>query len=240
MSANASQAKALEDQVRKLQASLDDAVGTARRRKTTQLTVLLIAIVAMACYFTFAHNKIAEVDAELIALNLEGKIQQELFNNSAQFSQMLKDKAPVLMDEVEHLAMDVPKVLAVQMETNVNKIIADALPQLEKDLIEQIDGAVASAKIAIGKEGPVTEDELKTILAEIAKAYGERVKKMANDLHGTYTAIANPLMDYLSELAKGEGLDTEQTHHRNMVILLQVLLERYSVRSADENILGPN
>lgn len=230
-----SDTKVLEERLMRLQASLDETLGSASKRKSNTLVIMVVAVLALSFYLMVAYYKIAEFDSNTVILNMEDYTRNQIDQMRPELSQQLIAYAPQATRELESLLRNVPEELTTQLRLSIQKIVADVLPGLETDMYAHLKQALDQAATDLPKkeDGTVDEAEFKKVMDELGATYGKEVQKLVDQIHQEYKAKASEVLTALDLLARGQGLDPSQRELRQAMIRFLQLMEKWEPQISD-------
>ena len=224
-----SDTQVLEERLMRLQASLDESLGSASKRKSNTLVIMVIAVLGLSFYLMVAYYKIAEFDSNTVVLNMEAYTLSQIDAMAPELSQQLIAYAPQATSELESLLRNAPKELTSQLRLSIKTIVADVLPGLEADLYAYIKQALDQAATDLPKkeDGTVDQAEFKKVMDELGAAYGNEVQKLVDRIHQEYKSKATEILTAMDHLARGQGLDPSQHELRQAMIRFLQLMEKW-------------
>ncbi|HCD32532.1 MAG TPA: hypothetical protein DER01_08985, partial [Phycisphaerales bacterium] len=221
--------KALDDRMMRLQVALDEALNSANRRKSNSLVFMVISLIALSFYLMVAYYKVAEFDSNTVILNLENYTRQQIDASRPMLTKQLIAYAPQATDQLEALIRQAPAELTSQLRMSIDRIVADALPDLEGELYAHISEALAEAHDAMPKsaDGTVDEAVFRKAMDDIAASYAKEVHAMVDKIHALYIQRSTEVLASLDHLAKGQQLDPSQQHLRAAMVSFLQLMEHW-------------
>lgn len=156
----------------------------------------------------------------------------------------LIDAAPNVVDQVAAQIAAAPAVVTEEIRMRVRNEAESALPELEAQVIasleETLDRVHAKAEEESG--GKMDEQAFNQLSARIADEYGKQIRQMVQQAHGRFDEHAGQLYGYFQLLAEGtdEQLTARQKHHREMVVSVLAVLEKYAMQNPDFLFLAPD
>ncbi len=224
-----SDTKILEERMIRLQGALDDALNSAGRRKSNSLVIMVVALIALSFYLMIAYFKVAEFDAQTVILSLESYTRQQIDASRPELTRQLIAYAPQATDQLEALIRKAPEELTLQLRSSIQKIVADALPDLEAELHKQVTQALDEAYASMPKadNGQVDEEVFRKAMDELAVVYGQQVQKMIDQVHKLYVKRSQEILSGLDHIARGQQLTPAQQHLRDALVSFLQLMEHW-------------
>ncbi|MBL4700566.1 MAG: hypothetical protein JKX85_04835 [Phycisphaeraceae bacterium] len=231
-----SQTNILEERLMRLQATLDETLSSATRRKSTSLVILVIGLIALSFYLMVAYYKIAEFDSKVVILNLENYTRQQVDLARPQLAEQLIAYAPDAADQLESLVRQAPGQLTSQVRYSIKQLVVDAIPDLEAKLYLQLKDGLDQAHEKLPKDdsGQVDEKAFRAAMDDVAASYGKEVQKLVDQIHAIYTLRAKDILDSLTLLAKGKNLDASQQQLRGAMIRFLQLMEKWEPKATPQ------
>ena len=212
-----------------LERKLDDAVSTAKKRRTT-LTVVFIVLALVLCgYLGYAWYKISEVDPELVVGVVEAKAQPYLNRPADQWAADLKQQAPNLIDQAGQALLDVPAAMSEQVTGYVQSTVDQQMPEIEKQLREVMTGLLDEMQAAINtdfSDGQISDAEAKQELTMIAEQFDESLNAQLDQVFARYGSITGDMIDHLDKLASKQDLSESESLHREILVNFLALLKK--------------
>jgi hypothetical protein len=221
---------AVLQRLQSFQTKMDAALSQAQSRRNTMLVLMIIVIIAMACYLTFAFKQIKQVDASTAVYLMEAKAQAYLDQSAPELTERLKEQAPEVIGRVEKQMLAMPQAIGTQARQFVIQKVTEHVPGLEASLQKALSDAIQEAHKKHAATGAaVSDEEMRQIFDQMAVTYGQRLREMVETLHKEYVTNSKELLDHMRVLADSEDslLNQREKLQRDLVIAVLALLEKY-------------
>jgi hypothetical protein len=216
-----------------LQQELTQATASARRANRITLFVSAFALAGLGYWLYDANQQIVSFDAKTAVQYASAELQGNLPAAGEAVQDQLIAAAPHIMSELERELMDAPDKFAKELLSVSSAEMDKLTPQLEQELYKSIKAALVAAKDNL-PPGSSDEQRISALLEVLADVYAKESIKLIDELKTKYQSSSQDLYTYLDFLAEGQGLDTRQTLHRQMVqTLLSLAVQQKSEPHVD-------
>jgi hypothetical protein len=226
---NPSDAAAVEDRLKQLQARLAETASQSSRRLTVTSLVMAGLLVGAFFYLRFIASSIttyaeAPTLVELVAAQVEPRLQEA----PAELAATLKARAPEVVGQAEKLLLDALPQLTQQADEFLVSFFEREFKNIESEaaklIREAFDTVVAKAReknIDLAKEG-----ELEKAVAQSAPTLREMAETLIQANFEKYSDGADGVAAYIDRIATSSDLTDHEQSQKQVLITGLALLQK--------------
>lgn len=194
-------------------------------------TILMVAMVLFtAGYLWFAHDKISQVEPQHVVLMIEEQLRPVVIDvPQEQITDQFRALAPTVGEKVEEALRQAPEAAEQQIQAHLDRQLDQFVQEFEQTLALTFKATLLAARDRAVAEGRSLDDpaEAEALMAEMAQVLSEEMRKAVDEFYLDYSTKARGFIDYMDRLANKEGLTEQEKLHRDMLLTLFALVQKY-------------
>ena len=222
-------------EIQALEADIDQAIRSTRRRNTISLVLSVVALLLIAYWLYYAYRKFTAVDPNFAADYAQGRLVEYLPQAGADLEASLVANAPQFIDHAEARLQALPDRFADELNARTRAQLRQATPQIETDIHKAMKTALDQAK-ANPPKGQDDAARFKALLDQLADAYRDESIKLVEQIRGVHAKNGSDIVAYIKLLGENKNLDRRQQLHRDMLQQFFVIARE---KAPGANVLPP-
>jgi hypothetical protein len=214
-----------QESLNRLTANVKEMTAKNHRRMTRLIVLQLILLVFVVGYLSWAHSRIAQVDADVIVAKLQEQVTKNLPELSNQLADRLNAYAPELLNKLQQKVVEIipslSKKLQVEIDGSLKEITNKTIAQMA-NLNEWIKQE--KANIDIKEKQLLDKDKIAILMKDVRTKAKDVVVQSANAIKGDYSKRLMDINSQLEHLTMNDNLLKDDEVMQKRVIEIWVKL----------------